>query len=139
LNEARLRMARIPEGATLILNPVSQAPGFKLGNVHVMAGVPAIFQAMVESVRPTLKGGAPLLSWSLRAAVPEGDVADGLRRLAEAQPAVSFGSYPFYRGGLGVTLVARSADRAALTQAADDLRALLAACGAADISETPPA
>ncbi|MEX2520437.1 MAG: competence/damage-inducible protein A, partial [Paracoccaceae bacterium] len=75
LNEARLRMARIPEGAALILNPVSQAPGFIMGNVHVMAGVPAVFQAMVEEIRPTLKGGAPLLSRALRLAAPEGVMA----------------------------------------------------------------
>jgi hypothetical protein len=66
LNAARLRMARIPEGAELILNPVSQAPGFRLGNVFVMAGVPVIFRAMVESARPMLTGGAPMLSWSFR-------------------------------------------------------------------------
>ncbi len=138
INAARLRMARIPEGATLILNPVSQAPGFRIGNVHVMAGVPAIFAAMLESVRPTLTGGAPLLSWALRAGVPEGEVAEGLAALAAERPDVAFGSYPFYRGGLGVTLVARSADRTALGEAAVALRALLAACGAADIAETPP-
>jgi molybdenum cofactor synthesis domain-containing protein len=139
LNAARLRMARIPEGATLILNPVSQAPGFRIGNVHVMAGVPAIFAAMLESVRPTLVGGPPMLSWSLRAAVPEGDVAEELGALAaDFAPAVSFGSYPFYRGGLGVTLVARSADRAALERAAEALRALLAGRGAGPIEETPP-
>jgi len=139
LNEARLRMARIPDGASLILNPVSHAPGFRLGNVFVMAGVPAIFQAMVESVRPTLTGGAPVLAWSFRAAVAEGDLAGPLRALASAMPEVSFGSYPFFRGGLGATLVARSADRAALARAADALRAMLADLGAGKVSETPPA
>jgi molybdenum cofactor synthesis domain-containing protein len=138
INAARLRMARIPEGAALILNPVSQAPGFRIGNVHVMAGVPAIFEAMLEGIRPTLTGGAPLLSWAMRAAVPEGDVADGLRALAEAQPDVGFGSYPFFRGGLGVTLVARSPDRAALERAAEGLRDLLRRSGATEIAETPP-
>ncbi len=139
LNEARLRMARIPDGASLILNPVSQAPGFRLGNVFVMAGVPAIFQAMVESVRPTLTGGAPVLAWSFRAGVAEGDLAGPLRALAASMPAVSFGSYPFFRGGLGSTLVARSADRAALERAAAALRAMLADLGADDVTETPPA
>jgi molybdenum cofactor synthesis domain-containing protein len=138
LNAARLRMARIPEGATLILNPVSQAPGFRLGNVFVMAGVPAIFAAMLEGVRPTLTGGPPVLSWSFRVPIPEGDIADALRLLAEASPSVSFGSYPFYRGGLGTTLVVRSADRAALGVAAGALRALLRAMGAAEVAETPP-
>ncbi len=139
LNEARLRMARIPDGARLILNPVSQAPGFRLGNVFVMAGVPAIFQAMVESVRPTLTGGAPVLAWSFRAGVAEGDLAGPLRALAAATPAVSFGSYPFFRGGLGSTLVARSADRAELERAAVALRAMLADLGAGEVTETPPA
>lgn len=138
LNAARLRMARIPDGATLILNPVSQAPGFRLGNVFVMAGVPAIFAAMLEGVRPTLTGGPPVLSWSFRVPVPEGDIAEALRLLAEASPRVSFGSYPFYRGGLGTTIVARSADRPALEVAAGALRALLRAMGAAELAETPP-
>jgi molybdenum cofactor synthesis domain-containing protein len=139
LNAARLRMARIPEGATLILNPVSQAPGFTLGNVHVMAGVPAIFQAMLEGLRPTLQGGAPVLAWSFRAPLAEGVIADPLRALATRWPGVSFGSYPFFRGGLGSTLVSRSSDRETLARAADDLRAMLRDLGAADVTETPPA
>jgi molybdenum cofactor synthesis domain-containing protein len=138
LNAARLRMARIPAGATLIPNPVSQAPGFTLGNVHVMAGVPAIFAAMVESVRPALTGGRPLMSWSLRAAVPEGDIAGPLGAIAAARPGVQIGSYPFFRGGLGTTLVARAADRDALAEAAAAIRALLIAASAPDIAETPP-
>ena len=138
LNAARLRMARIPDGADLILNPVSQAPGFRLGNVFVMAGVPAIFRAMVESVRPMLVGGDPMLSWSFRVPIAEGVVAEPLRALAAAWPGVSFGSYPFFRGGLGTTLVARSADRARLTAAAEALRVMLATLGAAAPGETPP-
>ena len=138
LNEARLRMARIPDTATLILNPVSQAPGFRIGNVHVMAGVPAVFQAMVEEVRPTLKGGARVLSWSLRVAAPEGEMATPLRDLAEKHGDVSFGSYPFFRNGVGCTLVARSADRAALETGVSELREMLAGLGFTDVSETPP-
>jgi len=138
LNAARLRMARIPEGATLILNPISQAPGFTLGNVHVMAGVPAIFSAMLEGLKPTLVGGAPVLAWSFRAPLPEGVIADPLRALAASFLDVSFGSYPFYRGGLGSTLVARSADRARLASAADALRAMLRDLGAEAVGETPP-
>ena len=138
LNEARLRMARIPDGAELILNPVSQAPGFRIGNVNVMAGVPSVFQAMVEEVRPTLKGGAPVLSWSLRVAAPEGEMATPLRQIAERRPEVSFGSYPFFRNGVGCTLVARSADRAALEAGVAELRGMLAELGFADVSETPP-
>ncbi|MEM8755903.1 MAG: molybdopterin-binding protein [Pseudomonadota bacterium] len=138
LNEARLRMARIPEGATLIANPVSQAPGFKIDNVHVMAGVPAVFQAMVEEVRPTLKGGDPMLSWSLRVGAPEGDLAGPLGAVAERHECVSLGSYPFYRKGAGCTLVARSSDRDALEAAVGDLRAMLAELGVSDVDETPP-
>lgn len=115
LNEARLRMARIPEGACLIDNPISAAPGFSVCNVHVMAGVPAIFEAMVASVLPTITGGAPMLSQSLRVDKGEGDIADTLGRLAAAHPQVSIGSYPFYRNGAhGVNVVVRSQDAAAI-------------------------
>jgi molybdenum cofactor synthesis domain-containing protein len=111
LNTARLRMARIPDGATLIDNPVSAAPGFTLGNVHVMAGVPAIFQAMVASVLPGLTGGEPLLSQSLRLLRAEGEVATPLRSLAEGYPDLSFGSYPFIRdGAMGCQIVIRGGD-----------------------------
>ncbi len=138
LNEARLRMARIPEGAELILNPLSQAPGFRLENVFVMAGVPNIFAELFESARPMLKGGAPTLAWSLRAPVQEGVMAQDLGEVAARHPRVSIGSYPFFRGGLGATLVARSPDRAALEAAVEDLRAMLTRLGADAISETPP-
>ncbi len=138
LNEARLRMARIPDGASLILNPISQAPGFRLGNVFVMAGVPAIFQTMLQSAMPELTGGAATLSWSLRAPIAEGDIAVPLGEVAARHPEVSTGCYPFYRPGLGVTLVARSNDRAALEAAVAELRAMMAELGTDDISETPP-
>ena len=94
-NEARQRMARIPDGASLIDNPVSIAPGFTLGNVHVMAGVPKIFEAMVASVLPTLTGGAPLLSQSLRVQRGEGEIAGEFGALAAEYPDLSMGSYPF--------------------------------------------
>ncbi len=139
LTPARLRMARIPEGAELIANPVSGAPGFRLGNVHVMAGVPAIFNAMVESVRPTLQGGAPMLSHAFRIPVAEGDIAGPLTELAERMPEVGFGSYPFYQGGYGSTVVARSQDRAALGRAAEALREMCRALGAQGVTELPPA
>jgi len=99
LNEARLRMARIPDGATLIDNPVSVAPGFLLENVHVMAGVPSVFKAMVASVLPTLTGGAPLLSQTLRVDRGEGDIAGPLATLAQDYPKLSIGSYPFQKDG----------------------------------------
>ncbi|HBS98656.1 MAG TPA: competence/damage-inducible protein A [Citreicella sp.] len=112
-NAARQRMARIPEGASLIDNPVSIAPGFTLENVHVMAGVPTIFQAMVASVLPTLTGGAPLLSQSLRIARGEGEIAGPLADLAAEFPDLSFGSYPFQKdGAYGANVVVRGQDGA---------------------------
>lgn len=107
-NAARMRMARIPDNAKLIENPVSIAPGFTIGNVHVMAGVPNVFQAMVASVLPTLTGGQPLLSQSLRVMRPEGAVAEALATIAKAHPGVSVGSYPFQQdGAYGTSLVVR--------------------------------
>ena len=125
LNEARLRMARIPDGATLIDNPVSAAPGFTLGNVHVMAGVPQVFEAMVASVLPLLAGGAPLLSQSLRIARGEGDIAGPLALLAARYPQLSMGSYPFVKDGVyGANIVIRGADGAAVDAAVTELAAL---------------
>jgi molybdenum cofactor synthesis domain-containing protein len=113
LNEARLRMARIPDGATLIENPVSAAPGFSLENVHVMAGVPSVFQAMVASVLPGLTGGAPLLSQTLRLMRGEGDIAGPLGRLAADFPDLGIGSYPFQKDGIyGTNVVVRGSDGA---------------------------
>ncbi|TCS60432.1 molybdenum cofactor synthesis domain-containing protein [Primorskyibacter sedentarius] len=118
LNEARLRMARIPEGATLIENPVSVAPGFTLENVHVMAGVPSVFQAMVASVLPTLTGGAPLLSQTLRINQGEGVIAGPLGVLAKDFPDLMIGSYPFQKDGVyGANIVIRGTDGALIDQA----------------------
>ena len=123
LNEARLRMARIPEGATLIENPVSVAPGFSQGNIHVMAGVPSVFQAMVETLLPKLTGGDPLLSETVRIMRGEGDIAGPLADMAKENSALSFGSYPFQRDGVfGANVVIRGTSRAALTDAAARLR-----------------
>lgn len=125
LNEARLRMARIPDGADLIDNPVSTAPGFRIGNVHVMAGVPSVFQAMVASVLPTLTGGAPLISDSLRINRGEGDIAGPLAKLAQAFDDLSIGSYPFNRNGVyGATIVIRGTDQARVTAAITELKDL---------------
>ncbi|MCH2249830.1 MAG: molybdopterin-binding protein [Cognatishimia sp.] len=123
LNAARLRMARIPDGAALIDNPVSVAPGFSLHNVHVMAGVPSVFKAMVASVLPTLTGGAPLLSDTLRVVKREGDIAGPLGVLAEQFDDLSFGSYPFQQDGIyGANLVVRGTDESRLNAAMDALR-----------------
>src|SRR3954447_2361995 len=111
LNEARLRMARIPAGADLILNKVSAAPGFRIGNVHVFAGVPAIMQAMLDEVAPTLKTGARMLSATVQANCREGDIGGPLGDIAKAHPDVMIGSYPFQDDGKPNTnLVVRSRD-----------------------------
>ena len=124
-NEARQRMARIPDGAALIDNPVSVAPGFSIGNVHVMAGVPRIFEAMVASVLPGLTGGAPLLSHSLRVERGEGEIAAGFGALAAEYPDLSMGSYPFIHNGLhGTNLVIRGTDAERLEAAMARLKAL---------------
>ena len=128
LNEARLRMARIPDSATLIDNPVSVAPGFTVQNVHVMAGVPSVFQAMVATVLPTLSGGAPLLSRTLRVHRGEGDIAGPLGTFATNYSDLSVGSYPFQKDGkYGSNLVVRGADAARLDQAMTALEALFPA------------
>ncbi len=125
LNSARLRMARIPDGAELIENPVSAAPGFKLENVHVMAGVPSVFQAMVQSVLPTLTGGAPLISQTLRVDRGEGDIAGPLGDLAEQFPLLSMGSYPFQKDGkYGAHVVIRGNDPDAVDAAIAELEAI---------------
>ncbi len=117
-NEARQRMARIPDGATLIDNPVSTAPGFTVGNVHVMAGVPKIFEAMVASLLPLLTGGPPLLSQTIRVDRGEGDIATEFGALAAEFPDLSMGSYPFIQNGAhGTNLVIRGTDPGLLDQA----------------------
>lgn len=128
LNEARLRMARIPDGATLIDNPVSTAPGFSMGNVHVMAGVPSVFQAMVASILPTLTGGAPLLSRTLRLMRGEGDLAGPLGQFAKDHPTLSVGSYPFQKDGIyGSNIVLRGTDARELDAAITTLEGVFAA------------
>ncbi len=121
LNEARLRMARIPEGAELIESATILAPGFKIGNVIVMAGVPSIMQAMMDIVSPKLKSGVRMLSESVRANAREGDIGGPLRAIAEAHPETSIGSYPFLdeNGKPNTNIVVRSRD-------ADKLRAAMA-------------
>ena len=125
LNAARLRMARVPDGAVLIENPVSAAPGFSIGNVHVMAGVPSIFEAMVAGLLPTLSAGKPLMSQTLRIARGEGEIAGPLGALAAEYPQLSFGSYPFVQdGAYGANVVIRGSDGAAIDAAMVRLSAL---------------
>lgn len=125
MNEARLRMARIPDGAALIDNPVSIAPGFTLGNVSVCAGVPKVFTAMIANVIPTLEEGTEIVSRSVRLEVPEGDIATNLKDLAERYPSVAIGSYPFGLGGkMGCEIVFRTLDPDAAEAALAELEAL---------------
>ena len=112
LNEARLRMARIPEGAQLVINKVSGAPGFWIGNVIVMAGVPSVMEAMLDEVAPKLKTGAKLISVTIRADAKEGDVGTELGAIAKAHPETIIGSYPFFDEKLGpnTNIVVRARD-----------------------------
>jgi molybdenum cofactor synthesis domain-containing protein len=125
VNAARLSMADMPEGATLIDNPVSIAPGFTIGNVHVLAGVPKIMQAMLDGLLPSFAGGPKLRSRSITLYAPEGEVAAGLGALQQRYPMLAIGSYPFYRPqGPGTTIVLRGRDAEALAAGAADLLAL---------------
>jgi len=127
LNEARMRMARIPLGASLIENPVSKAPGFRLENVFVMAGVPKIMQAMLESLKPQLERGAPMLSATVTAFIGEGDLAKPLKEIQDRYRDVVIGSYPFEaQGKYGSHLVLRSRDAAKLAEAAAEVEAMTA-------------
>jgi molybdenum cofactor synthesis domain-containing protein len=124
-NAARLRMARIPEGASLIENPVSAAPGFSIGNCHVLAGVPNIFQAMLATLLPRLTGGAPLVAQSLRLMQPEAALADAFAVLAAGWPDLAMGSYPFVQdGAYGTNLVIRGTDAARVGSAMAALQRL---------------
>lgn len=125
LNGARLKMADTPEGATLIDNPVSQAPGFRLDNVFVMAGVPRILQAMFDGIRDSLTGGPPQASRSVTLVVREGDLADGLAALQNRHPEVEIGSYPSFTEGRSlVTVVARGTDPGLLDGVMGETRTL---------------
>ena len=127
MNEARLRMARIPKGADLILNKVSAAPGFRIGNVHVMAGVPTIMQAMLDEVAPTLKTGIKMLSETVRADCREGDIGTPLGEIAKAHPDVMIGSYPFQdEGRPNTNIVVRSRDANKLAAAKAAVEDMLA-------------
>jgi molybdenum cofactor synthesis domain-containing protein len=127
LNEARLRMARIPKGAELIANNVSTAPGFRIDNVLVMAGVPTIMQAMLEEVAPSLKTGRRMLSETVRADLREGDIGTELAEVAKSHPDVIIGSYPFFDEARGpnTNIVARARDPAKLADATAAVRTML--------------
>ncbi|MGD9738438.1 MAG: competence/damage-inducible protein A [Bauldia sp.] len=127
VSDARLRMARIPEGAELIANSETGAPGFRIGNVHVMAGIPSVMAAMLEALAPMLSGGAPMLSRTVPAALGESFVAAGLETIQAAYPDVSIGSYPQQNpdGGFTTELVLRSRDAVRLDAATAEVTALV--------------
>jgi molybdenum cofactor synthesis domain-containing protein len=133
LNEARLRMTRIPADAELIQSATILAPGFRIDNVIVMAGVPSIMQAMMDIVAPTLQAGERMLSESVRGNCREGDIGTPLRAIAEAHPDTTIGSYPFLdeNGKPNTSLVVRSRDQIKLTAAMDAVKAMLAGLRAA--------
>ncbi len=139
-NPARQRMATMPRGATLIDNPISIAPGFTVGNVHVMAGVPRIMQSMFEALAPSLEGGPPIASRTVHAdGVMEGRIAEGLAEIQRRWPDLDIGSYPYYRmGGGGVALVAKGQDSEAVEEAARAITVLLRATGGKPVAGEPP-
>lgn len=130
LTDARLRMARVPEGAELIPNPVSGAPGIRLGSIFMLAGVPHITAGMLEGLTGKLEGGRPLVSVTVGAMAPESEVADLLRETERANAGVSIGSYPFFKEGrVGANFVVRSEDADLARETADMLAASLESAG----------
>ena len=138
LNEARLKMAEIPDGpdVSLIESETTIAPGFRIGNVFVVAGVPNIAHAMFETLARQLDRGAPMLSGNVGAAVREGDIAAGLTAIQARYPEVAIGSYPAVRnGGFHTSIVARSTDKAQITRVLDEVAALMRAQGGEPTSD----
>jgi molybdenum cofactor synthesis domain-containing protein len=140
-NAARQRMATMPRGARLIENAISIAPGFSIGNVHVMAGVPRIMQAMFESLAPTLPGGKPIRARAVHGRrLLEGRLADGLAAIQARYPGLDIGSYPYYRGddNNGVAIVAKGTDEAQAEAAIAEVSALIESLGVTPIPGEPP-
>jgi molybdenum cofactor synthesis domain-containing protein len=140
-NPARQRMATMPRGAELIDNEVSIAPGFSLGNVHVMAGVPRIMRSMFEALAPRLAGGPPIVSVAVHApGLPEGQIAEGLAEIQARYAGLDLGSYPYYRpDGNGVAIVAKGNDGAAAAAAIVEVTALMTRLGGRPIQGEPAA
>ena len=141
MNAARRRMARVPVGGALVNNPVQGPPGFTIGNVFVLAGVPQIMRGMLEDVGPRLRSGAVVLSRTVRVeGSGEGAIAGPLEAVAKAHPSLSLGSYPFFNEGLyGSNLVLRSRDAAELSATVGELIAALRAAGIENVREVEPA
>jgi molybdenum cofactor synthesis domain-containing protein len=136
VTEARLRMARVPEGASLIENAMSGAPGIRIGNVFILAGVPHIAALMLDALSGTLEGGRPLLSRTIGCWVPESEVADLLRQTERDHDGCQIGSYPFFREGrVGANFVIRSTDADRLDACAADLIGRLAQAGYAGVPD----
>jgi len=136
VSPARLLMARAPEGAVLVDNPVSAAPGFRIENVYVMAGVPAIMRAMIDHVVPMLAGGPVVLSRSVACEIGESVLADPLGAIQAAHPEVDIGSYPWFRNSrFGVSLVARGTDPAALAIVVGEISAMIRSLGGEPVLE----
>ena len=135
LTEARLKMTEIPVGAALVENPVSHAPGFRMENVYVFAGIPRILQAMFDGIAGELIGGVPMLSKAITAQIPEGVLGTPLAAVQAAHPGVEIGSYPFNKGNgqFGAALVIRSYDAAAIDAAAEAVRTMVRHLGAEPI------
>jgi molybdenum cofactor synthesis domain-containing protein len=140
LNEARLRMAHVPEGATLIDNPVSAAPGFQMGNVYVMAGVPSIMRAMFDGLKGRLAGGRPVLSRTVSAFLGEGTIAKDLGQLQDRFADLEIGSYPFFRQNrYGASFVLRGVERGRIDAAAAELAGIIRRLGGEPIEGEPAA
>ena len=139
-NAARQRMGTMPRGATLIDNALSVAPGFQIGNVYVMAGVPRVVQSMFEWLAPHLQGGPPIQSRAVHAlGLAEGLIAEGLTAVQARYPDLDIGSYPFYRpSGNGVSLVAKGGDAAAAEAAIAEITSLIASLGRTPVQGEPP-
>jgi molybdenum cofactor synthesis domain-containing protein len=137
LNEARLRMAHTPEGASLVKNAVSRAPGFRMGNVFVFAGIPRVMQAMFDAVKHDLKGGRPMLSRTVSCHLAEGVIAKGLGEIQGRYADLDIGSYPFYRRGeFGTSLVLRGRDAARLAAGTAQVVALVRDLGGTPVEES---
>jgi molybdenum cofactor synthesis domain-containing protein len=130
INEARLRMARMPEGSELLLNPISRAPGFRTGNVYVLAGVPQVMQATFTELKYRLRGGATMLSRAVSCGLGEGTIAAELAALQDRYPDLEIGSYPYFRrSDFGTTLVVRGTDAERIAAAVAELTALIRTLG----------
>ena len=140
LNEARLRMAHVPEGARLIDNPISAAPGFQIGNVYVMAGVPSIMRAMFDGLKGRLAGGKPMLSRTVSVFLGEGVIAKDLGQLQDRFPDLEIGSYPFFRQNrYGTSLVLRGVDKDRVDKAAAELADFVRRLGGEPMEGDPAA